>query len=81
MRKANKQFLRDCARYVKGELAEIRLKGDKETVKLFAKVLSESRKFYAALQGEDLKRVIPLLERKRKASATLREQTGYVWPL
>ena len=81
MRKANKQFLRDCAKYVKGELSEIRLKGDKDTVALFAKVLSESRRFYTALQGEDLKKVIPLLERKRKASAALREQTGYVWPL
>jgi len=81
MRKANKQFLRDCARYVKGELAEIKLKGDKKTVTLFANVLAESRKFYTALQGEDLKKVIPLLERKRRASAALREQTGYVWPL
>jgi hypothetical protein len=77
----NKVFLRDCALYVRGELNEIKLKGNPEVVKLFAEVLSESRRFYLALQGDDLKKVIPLLERKRTASRALRRKTGYVWPL
>ena len=78
---ANKQFLKECALYIKGEVSEIRIKGSTKTVSLFAKTLSESRKFYIALQKSDLRKAVPLLERKRAASRTLREKTGYVWPL
>jgi hypothetical protein len=81
MQKVNNEFLKDCALYIKGELSEIKIKGDKEVVKLFAKVLSESRKFYLALQKDNIKNVIPLLERKRAASRDLRKKTGYIWPL
>jgi hypothetical protein len=81
MQKEDKVFIRDCALYVKGELKEIKLKGDPRVVRLFADVLSESRKFYLALQSGELKDVIPLLERKRRASRLLRYKTGYVWPL
>ena len=81
MQKDNQRFLRDCALYIKGEISEIKIKGERDVVSLFAKVLSESRKFYLALQGDDLRNVIPLLERKRAASRDLRKKTGYVWPL
>jgi hypothetical protein len=81
MQSVNDTFLRDCALYVKGEISEIKLKGNKDAVNLFAKVLSESRRFYVALQSGEMKDVIPLLERKRAASRALRKKTGYVWPL
>lgn len=81
MKKDNDIFLKHCALYIKGELNEIKIRGNKQTVKLFADVLSESRKFYLALQGKELKDVIPLLEKKRAASRLLRRKTGYVWPL
>ena len=81
MKDVRKTFLRECALYIKGELTEIKLSGSRETVALFANVLSESRKLYLALEGDSIKNVIPQLTKKREASRTLREQTGYVWPL
>ncbi len=81
MRNANKQFLKECALYVKGEISEIKIHGKPKVVQLFATALSESRKFYIALQNEDFRNVVPLLEKKRAASRVLREQTGYIWPL
>ena len=81
MRNANKQFLKECALYIRGEISEIKLHGKPNVVRLFAKTLSESRKFYIALQNEDFRNVIPLLEKKRAASKVLRKQTGYIWPL
>lgn len=78
---ANKHFLKNCALYIKGEVSEIKLKGNSKTVSLFAQTLSESRRLYIALQSDELRSVIPLLERKRAASKALRESTGYIWPL
>lgn len=78
---ANKQFLKECALYIKGEVSEIKIRGNSRAVNLFAKTLSESRKFYVALQKGSLKKALPLLENKRVASRALREKTGYVWPL
>ena len=74
-------FIKECALYIKGELTEVKFSGTKKNVKLFADVLSESRKFFLALQEGDLKNVLPQLAKKRQASKALREQTGYVWPL
>ena len=81
MKEAKKQFLRECALYVRGEVSEIKIRGDKKTVALFASALSESRKFYVALHKNDLKETITALKGKRSASKALREQTGYIWPL
>jgi len=81
MRNANKQFIKECALYIKGEVSEIKIKGNPRVVRLFAETLSESRKFYIALQNKEFRSVLPLLEKKRAASRVLREQTGYIWPL
>ena len=81
MQEANTKFLRDCALYIRGDISEIKIKGKPSVVNLFASVLSESRRFFLALQEDDLKDVVPLLERKRAASRLLREKTGYIWPL
>ena len=81
MQQDRKQFIKECALYVKGDIESVRLRGDTATVKLFADALSESRKFYIALQEGDFKEALTALKRKRSASCTLREQTGYVWPL
>lgn len=81
MKDAKEKFIKECALYIKGELSEVKIKGRKEVVQLFADVISESRKFYAALQTDDMKKVVPALENKRRASAILRQKTGYVWPL
>ena len=81
MQQAKRQFIKECALYIRGDLSQVRLRGDSDTVKLFANALSESRKFYLALQEGDFKDAIVALKRKRTASSILREQTGYVWPL
>tara|TARA_Y100000385_G_C12657489_1_gene452245 strand:- start:224 stop:469 length:246 start_codon:yes stop_codon:yes gene_type:complete len=81
MKNAKDKFIEECAMYIKGELSEIKIKGQKDVVQLFANVIAESRKFYTALQEDDLKKVMPVLERKKRASQVLRQKTGYVWPL
>lgn len=81
MRSIDNLFLKDCALYIRGDLAEVRFSGSKEAVVLFANVLSESRKFYLALESNNIRNVMPQLVKKRKASKALREQTGYIWPL
>jgi len=81
MQEANKQFLKECALYVRGEVKQIKLRGKQETVKLFAEALSASRKFYVALEEGDFKETVAMLKYKRSASGALRESTGYVWPL
>lgn len=77
----NKQFLKECALYIRGEVSEIKIRGNSRTITLFANTLSESRRLYLALQSGKLSKVLPLLENKRAASRDLREKTGYVWPL
>jgi|GEM_PF-3823047 hypothetical protein len=81
MKNAKDKFIKECAMYIRGELSEIKIKGQKDVVQLFANVIAESRKFYTALQEDDLKKVMPVLERKKRASQVLRQKTGYVWPL
>tara|TARA_B100001094_G_C18126849_1_gene769990 strand:+ start:783 stop:1028 length:246 start_codon:yes stop_codon:yes gene_type:complete len=81
MKESNKEFLRECALYIRGEVSEIKIHGEKKTVALFATALSESRKFYISLRKNNLKETVTALKNKRTASKALREQTGYVWPL
>ena len=81
MKNAKDEFIKECAMYIQGELSEIKIKGRKDVVQLFANVIAESKKFYAVLQEDDLKKVMPVLERKKRASRVLRQKTGYVWPL
>ena len=77
----NKQFLKECALYIRGEVPEIKIRGNSKIISLFANTLSESRRLYLALQSGELSKTLPLLENKRAASRVLREKTGYVWPL
>ena len=81
MRDDKRIFIKECALYIKGQISEVRMSGAKKNVELFSRVLSESRKFYLALQEGDIENVLPQLAKKRDASRALREQTGYVWPL
>ncbi len=81
MNEHKRQFIKDCARYIRGEINEVKLTGPKQTVKLFAKTLQESKLLFIALQSESkMGAIIPLLESKKKAAALLRAKTGFVWP-
>jgi len=76
-----RQFLKDCARYIRGEITEIRLNGPKKTIKLFAQALKESRNLYTALHADKkMSDVLPILESKKFATSKLRKATGFVWP-
>ena len=81
MSSTNKQFLRDCALYVRGDISELRFRGKPDIVEAFAETLSASRKFYIAVQEDSFPEAISALKQKRAASKALREQTGYTWPL
>jgi hypothetical protein len=81
MKQAKRQFLKDSARYIRGEINEIKLNGSKRTIKLFVEALRESRALYVALQKKtDMSHIIPILESKKQATSRLRERTGFVWP-
>lgn len=81
MKQAKRQFLKDSARYIRGEINEIKLNGSKRTIKLFVEALRESRALYIALQKKtDMSHIIPILESKKQATSRLRERMGFVWP-
>jgi len=76
-----RQFLKDCVKYIRGEISEIKLSGPKKTIKLFSEALKESRNLYAALNSsKKMPDVLPILESKRTATLHLRRATGFVWP-
>ena len=81
MNPAKRQFLKDCARYIRGELSEVKLRGNEKTLVLFAEALRESKKLYTTLHDSDrMSDVLPILESKRKATKRLRKVTGFIWP-
>ncbi len=74
-------FLTDCARYIRGDISEVKLVGRAHDVRLFADVLNESRKFYVSLnKANNLSTVLPLLERKKAAARRLYDAAGFSWP-
>ena len=82
MLETKKQFLRDCALYIRGELSEIKMHGKVSNVKLFIGALKESRELYKNLNSDmpNIKDVISSIERKRQATRKLKEKTGFIWP-
>ncbi len=78
---AKKQFLKDCARYISGEISEIKLNGSEKTIGLFANMLRESKALFVALQTKkNIADVIPVLESKKRAAKLLHKSTGFAWP-
>ncbi len=74
-------FLADCARYIRGDISEVKLVGRARDVKLFADALNESRKFYVSLnKAKNLSMVLPLLESKKAAARRLYDTVGFSWP-
>jgi len=76
-----RQFLKDCVKYIRGEISEIKLNGPRKTIGLFAEALKESKNLYTALHSsKKMPDVLPILESKRIATLQLRRTTGFVWP-
>ena len=81
MKAAKRQFLKDCARYISGEINEIKLNGSEKTIRLFARTLKESRALYVVLQTKKgIRDVLPVLESKKRAAKLLHAKTGFAWP-
>ena len=82
MQDNKKEFLSDCARYIKGDISEVRLRGNKEDCVAFATVLRESRNLFEKLNADDasVSSVMSALAKKRKASHNLAKQVGFAWP-
>ena len=81
--KKNKKFIRDCARFIKGEISEIKITGPTNDVNILASVVIESKKLYDTLRSKepDMSIVIVGLRRKRRATNQLRNKMGLIWPL
>ena len=82
MPNTKKEFLRDCALYIRGDLPEVKMRGKLNDVKLFASALKESRGLYESLNNDtpSMREVVSKIERKRQATHELKERTGFIWP-
>ena len=82
MKDNKREFLHDCAKYIRGEMKEVRLRGNKKDCILFAGALKESRNLYQVLNEEDppMSRVVKALGAKRSATRELKKKTGFAWP-
>ncbi|HIL28754.1 MAG TPA: hypothetical protein EYG18_05750 [Micavibrio sp.] len=82
MPNTKKEFLRDCALYIQGELPEVKIRGKLSDVKLFASALKESRGLYESLNNDapSMREVVSKIEQKRQATHKLKERTGFIWP-
>jgi len=82
MQDNKKEFLQDCARYIQGDVNEIRLHGNKKDCVLFANALKESRNLFKKLNEKDasVSNVMNALGRKRDASKNLKRGAGFTWP-
>ena len=76
------QFFRACARFVVGESTGVSIKGSPERLRSLQEVLNATRDLYRALEDvRPLSEVGPLIERKSRAAAQFRSETGISWIL
>ena len=76
-----KRFITECALFIRGDIKDVKLAGDRKTVGALAEVLSESRKLYCELEeGKNISVVLAQVEKKRSAAKKLKNITGFVWP-
>jgi len=82
MKDNKREFLHDCAKYIRGEMNEVRLRGNKKDCVLFASVLKESRSLYQTLNKDNpsISHVMKALGKKREATRELKKNTGFAWP-
>lgn len=76
------EFFRACARFITGESTRVSIKGSPKRLNALQEVLSASRDLYRALESvKPLTEVGPLIERKSRAAAKFRLETGLSWIL
>ena len=78
----NQEFTRACARFVLGESTGVKIKGSPKRLAALQEVLHASRDLYMALKdSQPLSVVGPLIERKSRAAARFKSETGIPWLL
>jgi hypothetical protein len=82
MQDNRREFLSDCARYIKGDISQIRLRGNKDDCILFATALKESRNLFEKLNEDNtsVSNVMNALTKKREATRKLSRHVGFAWP-
>ncbi|NDF13477.1 MAG: hypothetical protein EB060_11780 [Proteobacteria bacterium] len=76
------EFVRACAKFVLGESTGVRIKGSPGRLAALQEVLHASRDLYVALESaKPLSVVGPLIERKSRAAAKFKSETGTPWLL
>ena len=76
------EFVRACARFILGESTGVRIKGSPERLAALQEALHASRDLYVALKdSQPLSVVGPLIERKSRAAAKFKAETGTPWLL
>jgi hypothetical protein len=79
---SDQEFFRACARFIVGESTGVSIKGSSDRLRSLQEVLHASRDLYRALEAvKPLSEVGPLIERKSRASARFRDETGISWIL
>jgi hypothetical protein len=79
---SDQKFFRACARFIVGESTGVRIKGSPQRLRTFQEVLCASRDLYEALEAtKPLSEVGPLIERKSRAAAEFKSETGISWIL
>ncbi len=77
----DKKILGASAAYILGLRPLVEVKGTKEEIKAFEKVLVSSKALYESLEGEDtLDRVDIKLKNKKTAAQEFKAITGTLWP-
>lgn len=81
--KTNKEFYKDCAKFICGYINEIKVSGDKKIVESISDVLLKSKRLYELLNdpASDMPVIIEGLKAKKNATSSFKAKTGLIWPL
>ncbi len=75
-------LMKASAKFILGESSGVKIKGSREKIQTFQKVLSCSRDLYDALCEEaSINKIMSLIQEKKKAAAKFHQVTGILWRL
>ena len=75
-------LMKASAKFILGESSGVKIKGSRETIQTFQRVLSCSRDLYDALCEEaSIDTIMSLIQEKKKAAAKFHQVTGILWRL
>ncbi len=75
-------LMKASAKFILGESSGVKIKGSREKIQTFQKVLSCSRDLYDALCEEaTIDTIMSLIQEKKRAAAKFHQVTGILWRL